>query len=87
VERRRARIAGLPCTLTHEQWHETVECFDGRCAYCGKIENNPEQEHVTPVSAGGGYTQDNIVPACRACNRKKAHRGPLFMVNRPYAHD
>lgn len=68
--RRRARLRGLPDTLTLEQWNEIKESFGHRCAYCG--EAGPlEQEHVTPLSKGGGTTNDNIVPACRSCNSKK----------------
>jgi len=41
------------------------------CIYCGRNDLPLEQEHKIPVSRGGGYTADNIVPACRPCNIHK----------------
>ena len=29
------------------------------------------QEHFIPLSKGGGYTHNNIIPACRSCNSSK----------------
>jgi len=69
--RRRALMARLPATLTAEQWQEILEEYDYKCAYCGRGDVPLEQEHKMPVSRGGGYTKDNIVPACRACNLRK----------------
>ena len=34
-----------------------------------------ELDHVIPEFAGGSCEADNIVLACRACNRAKGHRG------------
>ena len=69
-QKRRARESKLPATLTVEQWEKIKESFNGRCAYCGK-ENKLEQEHFIPLSKGGEYTNNNIVPACRVCNSSK----------------
>lgn len=74
VQRRRARIAQLPYTLTVREWEEALEYFNNECAYCGVQENNLQQEHVIPVIKGGGYTQDNIIPACGTCNASKNAR-------------
>lgn len=68
---RRARIAELPHTLTYEEWEETLEFFNYSCAYCGDNECKLEQEHFIPVAHGGGYTADNMIPACRTCNASK----------------
>jgi 5-methylcytosine-specific restriction endonuclease McrA len=38
------------------------------------------QEHVIPVSRGGGTTAENIVPACGKCNSSKKDRGILVML-------
>ena len=73
-QRRRARLAQLPHTLTADEWEESLEYFNNECAYCGDSECNLEQEHIIPVSKGGGYTADNIIPACRACNASKKDR-------------
>lgn len=65
----RARKAKTPATLTLEEWTETVDFFNHRCAYCGK----PYQilEHLLPISKGGGTTKDNCLPACYSCNAVK----------------
>lgn len=73
-QRRRDRMAQLPHTLTVEEWEETLEYFDYSCAYCGVSDDNIGKEHIIPVVKGGGYTQDNIIPACRSCNAKKHTR-------------
>ncbi len=79
-QRRRARKRALPATLTAQEWDDLKAKFDYRCAYCGKawfeIEGVLEQEHVIPVTRGGAYTADNIVPACKSCNSKKGNRTP-----------
>lgn len=72
---RRARKNNLPATLTRSEWQETLRYFDYRCAYCSR-RRKLEQEHVIPVSQGGPYTQDNIVPSCRTCNSRKGPRTP-----------
>lgn len=79
-ERRRSRINNLPSTLTIEQWLFIKKVYNNRCAYCGKNSQKLTQDHVVPVSKGGGYTIDNIVPACRSCNSKKGNRKPLKPV-------
>lgn len=33
-----------------------------------------ELDHVTPESRGGSSDPDNLVLACRTCNRQKGHR-------------
>ena len=71
VERRRARKAGLPDTLTRSQWGAIKAAYKGCCAYCGKEVERLTQDHVIPIKKGGGTTADNIVPACRPCNSRK----------------
>lgn len=41
------------------------------CRYCGKKCQNMECDHVIPVSKGGGSSVENLVAACRKCNRSK----------------
>lgn len=57
-------------TLTVEQWQQIKQKFKNKCAYCGK-ELPLEQDHFIPLSKGGEYTINNIVPACRHCNASK----------------
>ena len=58
-------------------WYKAKLSFDNCCAYCGRNEDttgNLMQEHIIPLSKGGEYTKDNIVPSCRSCNStKKTH--------------
>ena len=74
AHKRRAREEVLPATLTLKQWRATLQAFDNRCAYCGS--NGPfHQDHVIPVSKGGGLEAGNIVPACQVCNLSKHNHG------------
>jgi hypothetical protein len=68
----RAKQAGAQHDLTLEQWLETLEYFDNKCAYCGgKYE---VIEHYLPVSQAG-TTVSNCVPACLQCNVMKDRKG------------
>lgn len=69
--RRRARKLALPSTLIFEQWNQIKEHFNNKCCYCGR-ELPLEQEHFIPLSKGGEYTINNIVPACKSCNSSKS---------------
>ncbi|MBH9965586.1 HNH endonuclease [[Bacillus] enclensis] len=44
---------------------------DGECAYCGKVTDNYQLEHIVPLSAGGPNTFSNVVTSCGTCNRSK----------------
>lgn len=48
------------------------------CQYCGCQPGrvNLTIDHVVPRSQGGQTTWDNVVTACRECNRKKGGRTP-----------
>ena len=52
-------------------WKETLEEFEYSCAYCGKSDDNLQQEHIIPLSKQGPYTKQNIIPACSFCNGSK----------------
>jgi hypothetical protein len=78
--RRRARENGLEDTLTIEEWEQILEEYNHACAYCGADEDELIREHWIPTINGGGYTADNIVPACPCCNsRKGAKTGDEFI--------
>ena len=69
-QRYRARRRALPATLTLGQWEILRKAFNGKCAYCG--EDKPlTQDHFFPVSKGGEYTHNNIIPVCGTCNSSK----------------
>lgn len=59
--------------LTDEQWHALLESWAG-CAYCGGIGPELQRDCVLPISRGGRYTIDNVVPACRSCNASKCNQ-------------
>lgn len=71
-ERRRSRKRYLPATLTKGQWNAILVAYRFSCAYCRQKAAKLTQDHVIPVSKGGGYTSDNIVPACQSCNSQKS---------------
>src|ERR1019366_7766887 len=77
---RRAQKKAVKCTLTRTAWHEILEVFDHRCAYCLRPCVELQQEHVWPLSRGGEHTEENVVPACQPCNSKKSARGPLHTL-------
>ena len=76
AHRRNARKAGLDCDLTTQQWRLILEMYANRCAYCGS-KQDIQQDHVIPISRGGGTTMNNIVPACRKCNQSKKDKTPI----------
>jgi hypothetical protein len=41
------------------------------CRYCGEDEGPFEIDHMFPFSRGGGDEDENLVVACKKCNRSK----------------
>jgi len=72
--RREHRIKKLPCTLTLRQWENCKKYFKNQCAYCGELADVLHQEHLIPVSSGGPYVAENIIPSCRSCNSSKYNK-------------
>ena len=75
--KREKRYSELPHTLTLQQWEQTITHFSNRCAYCGEPCNEFHRDHFIPMSRGGGYTRNNIIPACPRCNTDKNDTMPL----------
>lgn len=71
---RRAKKVGLARTLTTAQWQHILDGFNNTCAYCGAGDKKLQQEHFIPLSTGGEYTHNNIIPACRSCNSSKGKK-------------
>lgn len=46
------------------------------CQYCGSRTAHLTLDHVVPRHRGGGHSWDNLVSACRNCNRRKGGRTP-----------
>ncbi len=78
--KRRARKLNLPATLTNAQWQETLELCNHKCVYCGAPWEH--QDHFIPLSKGGGYIVNNILPACGSCNSKKGTLDPFNFIDR-----
>lgn len=86
---RKARKLALPATFTSEQWQDCLNWWHGVCAYCGSQQtfwNVLSQDHYEPMTLGGGYTADNIVPACGSCNSQKRSSEPTGWVKRKFKH-
>lgn len=73
TQKRVALKRKLPASYTEAQWEQTKKFFDCKCAYCGK-EKKLAQDHFIPLSSGGEYTINNIVPACKSCNSSKHNK-------------
>lgn len=58
-----------------DEWKETrMRIFirdDFTCGYCGTRGGALECDHKTPVSLGGSSDDENLITACKPCNRKK----------------
>lgn len=73
ASRRRARrVAAADNDLTPHEWAAIVEAW-GACAYCGSLAGPFQKDCVLPISRGGRYTYENVVPACRSCNASKCN--------------
>jgi 5-methylcytosine-specific restriction endonuclease McrA len=58
--------------LTAAQWTALQAAWQG-CAYCGSADAALQKDCVLPISRGGRYTLENVVPACRSCNASKCN--------------
>ena len=72
ARRRKRRMDRVEHDLSDEQWTAVQVAWSG-CAYCGATTGAMQRDCVLPISRGGRYTLDNIVPACRSCNASKCN--------------
>jgi len=70
--RRKRRLERMVHDLTDRQWDALKDAWAG-CAYCGATSASLQRDCVLPISRGGRYTLDNVVPACRSCNTSKCN--------------
>lgn len=70
----------LPYTLTEAQWEEIKASYFHSCVYCNRQDVPLQREHIVPVTKGGGYTPDNIVPACASCNSSKGNKNLIVWM-------
>jgi 5-methylcytosine-specific restriction endonuclease McrA len=72
ARRRKRRIDAVEHDLSAEQWAALQEAWQG-CAYCGVVGGPLQRDCVLPISRGGRYTLENVVPACASCNASKCN--------------
>ena len=72
ARRRTKRVAASGSDLTQDQWFRILEAW-ACCAYCGAEGAALQKDCVSPISRGGRYTLENVVPACRSCNASKSN--------------
>lgn len=63
----------------HERKLTKVEVFirdEYTCQYCGKQTRELTLDHVIPRQQGGEHIWENVVSACKGCNRRKGGRTP-----------
>ena len=72
ARRRKRRMARLTHDLSDAQWAALTAEWHG-CAYCGASDRALQRDCVLPISRGGRYTLENVVPACGSCNASKCN--------------
>jgi 5-methylcytosine-specific restriction endonuclease McrA len=70
--RRYRRYLAADNDLTPAEWISIRDAW-GACAYCGAESDALQKDCVLPLSRGGRYTLENVVPACRSCNASKSN--------------
>lgn len=80
VHKIRSITHGTAFGFSRRDWLRALSHFNNRCAYCGQ-EKKLHQDHFVPVVAGGGYTKNNIVPACQTCNSSKSDTDPRIWLS------
>lgn len=70
--RRKRRMAQSVHDLTDAQWTALVDAWGG-CAYCSATGVALQKDCLLPISRGGRYTLENVVPACGSCNASKCN--------------
>ena len=81
-QERRTRKASLLATLTVPEWEYILDFWFHQCAYCG-AGGDLTQDHIVPLSKGGGYTKANILPACSPCNFSKGSKDLIDWLPNP----
>lgn len=72
ARKRRRRYLAADNDLTPAQW-AAIRAAWACCAYCGGPDEALQKDCVLPLSRGGRYTVENVVPACRSCNASKSN--------------
>ncbi|WP_246060528.1 HNH endonuclease [Nocardioides dongxiaopingii] len=72
ARRRQRRMARVEHDLTDAQW-AALQAAWGGCGYCGATDRALQKDCLLPISRGGRYTLENVVPACGSCNASKCN--------------
>lgn len=86
-QRREAIKKSLISDFTVEQWESCLVYFDHKDAYTGLPMDISSQDHVIPLSKGGGYTVSNIVPCECSINSSKGNRDMLTWFRKQTFYD
>ena len=81
ARRRAKRVAASGSDLTEAEWFAILDAW-ARCAYCGADGVALQKDCVLPISRGGRYTIENVVPACRSCNASKSNEEVTVWMRR-----
>ena len=84
ARKRSRRVAAADNDLTPAQWTQIRDAWGG-CAYCGATASSDvalQRDCVLPISRGGRYTVENVVPACRSCNASKCNEEVTHWLRR-----
>lgn len=94
---RRSRKNNLPHTLTEDQWKDTLEYFDNKCAVCGRSSASDSEytlaiDHWIPLADKDcpGTTVWNCIPLCHGkngCNNSKHNTPALVWLIKKYGHE
>ena len=78
VSRGLREIVASSHQMTKEDWAETLQEFDGLCAFCGSAATAANRgvvaDHLIPVTDFGELVAGNTVPACQTCNDSRGNR-------------
>lgn len=81
ARRRSKRVAAADNDLTPAHWAAIQDAW-GACAYCGATGVPMQKDCVLPISRGGRYTAENVVPACASCNASKCNEEVTHWLRR-----
>ena len=61
----------LPPYIWSRIRQDVFEYDNYECQYCGARDTQIECDHIIPISRGGTNEFDNLITACKKCNREK----------------